>query len=148
MSIGLSGGRGGVRDEGRRGHGGSSLRSSSEGRRAAREAGCYGLFSAGGGGNADKVCFALSNSLRVIYSRAGRRLRLQGSLWKQPAVVRIRPASICATCLSVQCCERVGCAREQTRVWSVLMHVPTEDREGLLSLMTTRIHLIGNRKCA
>lgn len=37
---------------------------------------------------------------------------------------------------------RVGCAREQTRVLSMLTHVPTEDREGLLSLMTISIHLI------
>lgn len=35
---------------GDKGTGGPSLRSSSEGRRAAREAGCYGLFSAGEGG--------------------------------------------------------------------------------------------------
>lgn len=46
---------------GDKGTGGSSLRSSSEGRRAAREAGCYGLFSTGERGNADKVCFALSS---------------------------------------------------------------------------------------
>lgn len=46
--------------------------------------------------------------------------------------------------MSVQLC--VGCVREQTRVWSMLMHIPTEDGEGLLSLKTMSIHPIGNRK--
>lgn len=63
MSVG---GRDGVRrDEwtnmrGDEAMGGSSLGSCSEGHRAAREAGCYGLFSTGEGGDADKVCVALS----------------------------------------------------------------------------------------
>lgn len=66
MSIGLIGGRDGVRrDEwintrGDEGMGGSSLGSCSEGHWAAREAGCYGLFNTGEGGDADKVCVALS----------------------------------------------------------------------------------------
>lgn len=85
MSIGLSGGRGGVRGEWRN----------------TRETRARGVFikvklrgAAGstrgrmlwfiqcrrGGGNADKVCSALSTSFRVIYSRAGRRLCLGGSL--------------------------------------------------------------------